>query len=320
MLKQQILQELNSGGRVSGQEIASRCGVSRTAVWKAINELKKDGYEIDCKNKAGYMLVRAALSGEEIAESLCSIMAESGDNARFTGVKVIYLEETESTNDYAKAISPTLDGHALIVANSQTGGKGRMGRSFYSPRGTGAYFSLVLHGERDFSAAVKVTTLTAVAVCRAIERLTPLCPTIKWVNDVIVDGKKVCGILAEAVSDVQTGKVCDVIIGIGVNVSTEDFPDDLPMAGALGKGVSRSRLIAEIVAEILKEVPFIAEKRYIEYYKRHSCVIGKEIYFIRDGVRVDAFAEGIDDDGGLIVRTADGVITLSSGEITLRVK
>ena len=163
-----------------------------------------------------------------------------------------------------------------------------------------------------------MTTAAGVAVCRAIEELTDKLPQIKWVNDVYIDDKKICGILTEAVVGMESGVAEAMIIGIGVNMQTEQFPADVENAASLDADVSRADMIAAI-ADHLWEILDDGYESYIDYYRSHSMLLGKAVTFIRDGVTTPATAIGIDETGGLVVRLEDGsVITLRSGEITVR--
>jgi len=280
--------------------------------------MKKD--ELREKNSYGGQCDANTLSPQMLRQEAKLYSKKFCNGENFEATKFICLEEVNSTNTYAKQVSSEGD-CTVITADVQTAGRGRMGRSFYSPKSTGAYFSVVLHMPREFSDAVKFTSFTACAVCRAIENLTNLSPEIKWVNDIYIEGKKVCGILVESVCDEQNGKVKDLIIGIGINLTTEHFPDDLTIAGSLKSEVTRSEIIAGITCEILKEVPFITQNRHIEYYKSHSFVLGKPIYYVTNGVKREGVAVEVNCDCGLVVKDENGnLITLSSGEITVRVK
>ncbi len=210
-----------------------------------------------------------------------------------------HFNKLNSTSTYAKEhfdSSPL-----LICAKSQTAGRGRQGKNFFSPKG-GLYFSLALPDSFNFT---HLTALCGVSVCKAIEALTDLKPEIKWVNDIYINNKKVCGILVEKVTD-------GVIIGIGINLKQQNFPDEIPEAAAIGRRISQTKLIYEIVNNILKL------KDFSEYYKEHSCVLGKKIFFIENNEKYEAFAEDIDENFGLVVRMDDKTKTLSSGEISLK--
>ena len=206
----------------------------------------------------------------------------------------------------------------MITANKQTAGRGRQGKSFYSPDKTGIYFSLVIHPDTSLQNAVTATTAAAVAVCKAIEKMTVLKPKIKWVNDVYLDGKKICGILTEATTNFETGTVESVIIGIGINISTTEFPDGVDGAGCLNVDINRSEFIAEIVNELMNIVTGDYAS-FIDYYRSHSMVIGEKIKFFQNGETHFATALAIDEHGGLEVELDTGEKqTLRSGEITVR--
>jgi len=234
-------------------------------------------------------------------------------------IKVIYYPSVDSTNNQAKRlISGGNSNTLLIVSDEQTNGRGRQGKSFYSPAKSGIYMSFVFHPMADFSSVIASTTAASVAVCRAIEKLTDLTPEIKWVNDIYIGGKKVCGILCEAISDTKTQKICSVIIGIGVNISTADFPEDIENASCLKRDIERAVLIAEIT----RQLTGVINKdfgEFIDYYRTHSIIIGKEIEFIQNGVSTAAKALAIDGEGGLVVETdMKEIKTLRSGEISIR--
>ena len=229
--------------------------------------------------------------------------------------EVLVFDTVGSTNDVAKELCKDGRQH-LVVANAQTNGRGRQGKSFFSPEGSGLYFSLTVNTDKPDFSFTGVTCAAAVACTRAIEKLTALRPQIKWVNDIYVDNKKVCGILVQAVT--ENGRITRLIIGIGVNVSTSDFPEEIKnIAGSLGNSVDRSILTAEIVnniLELLMQEPCL----YIGEYKSKSNVLGREIIYIKDGIRHYATAVDIDGAGGLVVEEGQDKITLTSGEISLR--
>ena len=310
-LKEEVLKYLsdNSSEYISGEELAHSLGKSRTAVWKAIKSLQADGYRIDAVTNRGYMLDAGndILNAQEIKKSL------SFD------CRVEYYKTLDSTNNVAKRIiAEGEDDVLLVVGEEQTAGRGRQGKSFYSPGGTGIYMSLVVHPMIELQNAVTATTAAAVAVCRAIESLTDKKPMIKWVNDVYLDGKKICGILTEAVTDFETQTVSSIIIGIGINLTTKDFPRDVQNASCLNADVKRAELIGAVANE-LNRIVNSGYGEFLEYYRAHSLVVGEDIVFIKNGVSTSARAVGIDDFGGLEVELADGThYTLRSGEITVR--
>lgn len=239
---------------------------------------------------------------------------------KIDGVEVVTFAETDSTNLRAKAVAK--DGYfgpMLFVAEQQTAGRGRLGRSFYSPALTGLYMSYLYKIENEISDSVAVTGAAAVAVVRAISELTDLEPKIKWVNDIFVDGKKVCGILTEAVTDKEG--VTSVVVGIGINIGTEDFPKELKsVAGSLGVAISRKDLAKTVVKHLRGLILELPQKTYLEDYKTYSCVLGREVVYVEKGAEFKAKAVDINENGGLVVidRNGDKKI-LSTGEISVRI-
>ena len=310
-LKEYILTRLqqNGGDFISGQELAEKTGKSRAAVWKAIKSLKKDGYIISAVTNKGYALTEDN-----------DLLSESRIKAAMRhGVKIFYYPETDSTNTQARRLIDAGERETfLVAAERQTAGRGRQGKSFYSPALTGIYMTLVVHPNTLFQNAVTSTTAAAVAVCRAIERLTDVKPQIKWVNDVYCGNNKICGILTEAVSDFELGIVTSIAVGIGINIKTQDFPESVENAGALNVNVKRSELIGAVADELL-DIILGDYSDFIYYYRSHSMIICKNINFIENGKVTLATAVAIDETGGLVVKTPDGgEKTLRSGEISIR--
>ncbi|MDE5671208.1 MAG: biotin--[acetyl-CoA-carboxylase] ligase [Eubacterium sp.] len=302
--------QLKNGEYISGQELAEKSGKSRAAVWKAVKALQKDGYVINAVTNKGYSLTSEGdiLSGAKIK------------NTMKHDISVIHYTETDSTNTQAKRLlsSGEANGTLLVTAEKQTAGRGRQGKTFYSPPHTGIYMSLIVHPNTMLQNAVTATTAAAVAVCRAIERLTDIRPQIKWVNDVYVNDKKICGILTEAVSDFELGIVTSVIVGIGINIKTNDFPDEVERAGSLNADIKRADLIGTVADELLDIIGGNCSD-FIDYYRSHSMIIGKQINYIENGVVTPATALSIDEAGGLVVKTENGTEkTLKSGEISIR--
>ena len=314
-LKSQILSELenNRGKALSGQELSEKYSVSRNAVWKAVNALKKEGHSIASSIKGGY-----TLSAESDVISPEGIRAELPECLCDMDIHV--LEETGSTNNECKAlVAAGCSGYTLVVAKRQTAGKGRLGRSFYSPEGS-IYMSLAFPVNMDISDAVKLTTAASVAVVKAIEGLTSHRPLIKWVNDVYLDGKKICGILTEGVTDMESGSVGHMVIGIGLNCGSGEFPEELrDIAASMDRqGAGRCAIIAAILREL---TACIEGAEFMDFYRSRSFVLGKEINCIKNGTVTPAVAIAIDDSGALVVRTDDGAQqVLNTGEISVRVR
>ncbi|MBQ1546367.1 MAG: biotin--[Clostridia bacterium] len=315
MLKDKIIHQLEiSDDYISGETLAKQFGVSRAAIWKAVKSLKNDGCTIDSVPNRGYRLVRQS-------DSLNSDIIKENMNKRARSLALTVLETVDSTNNEAKRmLAGGFDGNALIIANEQTGGRGRLGRSFYSPKNTGIYMTFLLRSSLALSDAVTVTTAAAVAVARAVEAVTGINVQIKWVNDVYANGKKVCGILTEAVSDFETGIAKSIIIGIGINITTEHFPDGVSASSLGTTAPVRNQVIAAVANELTAIYDALPDhSAFIEYYRNHSNIIGKEIDFYISNEKHTGKAVDIDEDGGLVVKLPDGGMTvLSSGEVSVR--
>jgi len=312
----------HKGESVSGEAIGAALGISRAAVWKGISALREEGYPIEAITNKGYSLGgdRDYLSAGEI-EGLLRPSA--------LGFEIRVFDSVESTNRTAKELALSDPDHGIaVVANRQTAGRGRLGRSFYSPEDTGLYMSLLFRPTFDMRHAILVTTAASVAVVRAIESLCPVKLSIKWVNDIYLKDKKICGILTEALTNFETGGVDYVVLGIGVNCFESDFPSEISsIAGNLGGGFSRNQLAAEILNQWTMMLPDIEDRLFLEEYRQRSGLLGKEILVYPPGIQdesgVSAQALDIDRDGGLVVRYLDGpklglTETLSGGEVSVR--
>lgn len=319
LLKSEILKELeeNKDTDISGQLLAGKLGVSRNAIWKAINSLKDEGYKILSGPNKGYRLAE----GNDLisAEGIGTCLSE-----KYKDINIVALKEIDSTNNEAKRlIAKGSDKTTLIIAECQTAGRGRLGRSFYSPSQTGIYMTLIINTDEDISDAVSITSAAAVSVVCAIQSLTDKKPKIKWVNDIYLEDKKICGILTEAVSDFETGSVQSIIVGIGININTSIFPDEITeVATSLGSlGITRNRLVAEITNNLLGFAENLSDKSYLDVYRKHSMVLGKEINYYKNKEKFSGTAIAIDDKGGLVIRNDNGTESiLNSGEITIRIK
>ena len=239
-------------------------------------------------------------------------------------IDIHIFDSIDSTNSHLKSILKDTSGEfTTIIANEQTKGRGRLGKNFFSPADTGIYMSFAIKPDTIAIEATFITTATSVAICKAIEKVTGLNPQIKWVNDIYIENKKVCGILTEAVTNVESGKLSGIIIGIGINVTTssDDFPDDIKnIAASLSNNININR--NELITSILNEFYILYNNysdSYMDEYRRRSLILNKEIYYIQNDIKYYATAIDFTDNGGLIVRNNDGKITtLTSGEITLR--
>ena len=321
-LKQEVLSclEENRGKSISGEELAESFGVSRAAVWKAVSSLRAEGYHIEAVTNRGYMLGKESdlLNAEAIAAASSLLKKEN----------IHVLGETDSTNVRAKAMALEGAPHgSLILAESQTAGRGRLGRSFISPPGSGIYMSLVLRPEADLARAMLITTAAAAAACRAIRRETGADVGIKWVNDLYIGKKKISGILTEAMTDFESGSLESVIVGIGINYRqlSASYPEDIRerMTWIYTEGqeptVSRSRLAGAAAAEILACCSDLENPEFLDYYRKHAVMLDRDVTCIRGNEQWNAHTLDIDDMGGLVIRKEDGsVCTLSSGEISIR--
>ncbi|MBQ7014581.1 MAG: biotin--[Clostridia bacterium] len=257
------------------------------------------------------------------------IILKNLDNKDF--FKIMILDTTSSTNTEAKKIAEN-DGSegTLIIADTQTSGKGRMGRSFSSPQGCGIYMSLILKPDFAAERALLITTLAATAVSKAIENLTDKKTGIKWVNDIYIDNKKVCGILTEAVSKAHSNELKFVVLGIGINVTKpqKGFPEELKdIACSIFKHGKtpdhfRNKLIAEVLNEFMKEYPNLLNCSFLDYYREKSILTGKRVNILKcNEICGEATVLDIDDNFGLTVRYDDGKIeTINSGEVSVKKK
>ncbi len=234
---------------------------------------------------------------------------------RLSGVKVSVFDTIDSTNSEAKRSSVPFP--HLICADSQSAGRGRLGRSFYSPEKTGLYMSLAFEPRAHMADAVTVTAAAAVAVCAAIDRLCGTDCKIKWVNDVYLSGKKVCGILTEATTK---GDKTVIIVGIGINCTTEAFPEDIrDRAGSIGC-LDREALAAAVVNKLIYYCNNLEKRDWLPEYRRRSLVLGEKINYTESGITKEATAVDIDENGGLVVKENGVIKTLSTGEITVRIR
>ncbi len=313
-----VLTALMAEEAVSGERLARRLGISRNSVWKAIGQLREDGYVIDAVTNRGYRLVSRPdrIAEPEIRRYL---------RAETIGARMEIHDQLDSTNLRAKALAATGAPHGyLVIADSQRQGRGRFGRSFFSPEHSGVYITYVLRPSMTAERAAMITSLAAVAVARAIEAVADVQADIKWVNDIYLNGKKACGILCEAGMDFESGMLEYAVLGIGVNTAPMTFPEALrdiatSVANACGKPVSRNRLIAEISNQLEALYPQLETGEFMAESRAHSIVIGRDVTVLRGDERFPARVLDIDAQGRLVIRTADGAVShVGSGEISLK--
>lgn len=320
-LKLQILKylEANRGKSISGSKLAKELSVTRSAIWKGIKALQQEGYNIEAVTNKGYCL---ALDNDIVSvESLTPYL-----KGKSTTFNLEVHQTVSSTNTLAKemAANGAKEG-TVIIAREQTSGRGRMGRSFYSPNSTGIYFSIILRPTLSMEDSLKITTATAVAVAKAIETIAKLPAKIKWVNDIFVDDKKVCGILTEASLNFESGGLEYAVVGIGLNIATESFPEDLKnVAGSIYKEKPEdspvtSILLAEILNNIGQIMNSLTDNKYLDEYKSRSFLIGKKILVLRNNDSIPAKAIDVDDKARLVVEYQDKTReALTSGEVSIR--
>lgn len=291
---------------VSGEKIGEELNLSRTSIWKAIQRLQQESLEIDSIKNRGYKLIQGDLILPDLIQEK-------------TNLTIRYKPETKSTQTDAKeGIEAGNKGNTLYLSTCQTAGRGRFQRPYYSPSQGGIYMSLHIQPNLPYEKLPSYTLLVAAAVYKAIKNLTMIEVDIKWVNDIYFKNKKIAGILTEAMTSVETGLVTDVIIGLGINFSIEDFPEELKeKAGSLfmpPSPISRNELISEIWNCFYNTDP--DELFYL--YKERSIVLGKEITFQRNGQNEKGMAKDISNTGQLQVELEDKKnIWLNSGEISL---
>lgn len=313
---------LNSKGSfVSGETIATHLNVSRNTIWKTISKIKEDGIEVVSSKKLGYMIPQDldVISIDEIREYLINELKE---------IPIHYFNSLPSTNDYAKDLAKeNAPEYSLVIADTQTHGKGRMGRTFVSPSGVGIYMSIILYPKTTLKTSQLITSCVAVGISKAIDNICKCNSKIKWVNDIFLNDKKISGTLTEGAIDFETNSFKYAIVGTGINVrSTRNiFNDELSeiatsIEDVTGLKVSRSRLIAEVLNNVYHQLNNIENKTFFDEYVKRSLIIGKDVIVTEDGKECIARAIGIDENAGLIVKFFhDGTIkTLNSGEARIK--
>lgn len=314
------LLEDSKGTFFSGEEIARTLQVSRAAVWKAVNALREDGYTIDAATNKGYRLSPDSdiLSPQGIRRFL---------KPEYRDLDLTVLPTAPSTNALVreKANQGRPEG-CIIIACEQTDGRGRYGRQFFSPVDSGVYLSLLLRPTAySPQQATCLTAAAAAAMCQAIEEVTGQQPGIKWVNDIFLRGKKVCGILTEAVVGLETGALDYMVLGAGVNLypPAEGFPEEIqPIAGSVLERScpeAKNRLVGEFLNRFWDFYTHPECRAYLEDYRARSLAIGRNVTVLSAGKAVSAYAYGIDDDFRLLVRYENGdTEALSYGEIRIQ--
>ena len=319
--KEAILQLLRvSDAPLSGQELSRQLGISRAAVWKSVEQLRREGYAIEAATNRGYRLAAESnrLDAAEIARRMQT--ADWKD-------RLVVLERIDSTNNYAKRLaSEGAPAGTAVIADTQTAGRGRRGRSFFSPPGDGLYLSVILRPAAKPEEILHLTAVTAVAASRAVEAVCGERPGIKWTNDLVFGRRKLCGILTELSLVAESREVEYVVIGIGINCGQREFPVDIAdMAASIytqtGRENVRNALAAALLDELARmDAALLTQKgTWLREFAAHCVTIGHDVQVIRGSEVRPAFAEGIGSEAELLVRYPDGTReAVASGEVTVR--
>lgn len=315
--KEAILKQFisRSNQYISGEELANSLQLSRTSIWKAVHELKSDGYEIDSVISKGYRFNFPSRLSKEMIEFLL------GSHSRIQWVE--FKKTTDSTQNDAKrlALDPA-NQEVLVVSEYQTQTRGRFGRQYFVPESEDFIsMSLLTLPNSTFIEVSQYTLLAAAAVVKAIEKLTHIKVFIKWVNDIYLNGKKICGILSEAITDIESNQITSIIIGVGLNFSIpqEIFPKELQeKATSLFSEEIPFITRNELIAEIWEQFYQLMDNDFVKIYRQHSFVFGKRVSFIENNKIYEGIAKQVTDTGELMVFLDDGTTRLlHSGEISL---
>lgn len=298
-----ILDMLLKGGTVSGEAMAQRLNVTRAAVFKQISQLRELGFEIESEPGQGYRLAACP-------DSLMAPVVKAGLDTAWAGREVVYLKTVGSTNRYARMLAQDGAAHGtLVVADEQTAGRGRRGRGWISPAGDGIFMSLIVRPDAHPSQVAKLSLLTALAVAEAISEETGLDARIKWPNDIVISGRKVCGLLLEMTADEQC--VYDVVAGVGINVHQTAFDEEIAhTASSLdllgGRVFSRPALVRAFLRAFERAMA-MDDMEMMGAYCARSATLGSRVQVIALDGTYTGTAEGITDSGSLLVTDDKGV-------------
>lgn len=319
-MKEEVLKYLKEqNDYVSGEQISKKLGVTRASIWKIINKLKEEGYMIESSTKKGYKLT-------QIPNIITKEEVQSIIKTQCLGRNMHYFSEIDSTNEEVKKLARTGEAEGVtVVADKQTAGKGRLGRVWNSPSGNNIFMSVLLRPRIKPEKASQITLIAGLAMCEAIREVTGLEAKIKWPNDIVVNGKKVCGILTEMSAEIDC--VNYVVVGIGVNVNQTEFPEELPYATSLklqgGQEYQRGKIIGVFFDKFEPYYMAYKENTTLELmlpaYKRYCITLDDKVKII-DSVN-EYIAEPLDvlADGSLVVRTEVGEEKrIFTGEVSVR--
>ncbi len=320
-MKTEILKLLReSGDYISGQELCSLFGVSRTAVWKVINQLKEEGYGIEAVQNKGY---RLRLNPDVLSYS----ELKSRIRNNWAGSEIYYYEETGSTNIDAKRLGEEGAAHGtIVVADKQNAGRGRRGRTWQSPAGKDIYFTILLRPSFEPDKASGLTLVMALSVAQAVERKCSLKAGIKWPNDVVLNGKKICGILTEM--NMETDYIQHVVIGVGINVNLDEMPEEISQTATSilresGEKTARAELLQEVLARFEENYGMYEKESDLSYmleeYNSYLVNVGKQVKVLDPKGEFEGIARGINASGELLIETPDGkVAEIYAGEVSVR--
>lgn len=317
-IKDKVLARLNAsvGEVLSGGELARELGVTRNSIWKAINQLKKEGYDITSQSNQGYAL-NGMVDIINIEEILQALPKDS---------QATILDSASSSNDVCKELAQKGASHgSFVIVKSQTNGRGRMGRSFISRSEDGLYLSFILRPNMSADQALNITVISAVALAQAIEETSGAGAQIKWVNDIYINEKKCAGILTEAQLNFECGTLDYCVVGIGVNVSTpkDGFDAEIrDIATAIYENGApcgyKTNLISKFFKYFFKYYSEIESKKFMSEYKNRSNLIGKNVDVYVGEKIIGGTVCDIDENARLVVKTNDGIQSFSSGEARVR--
>ncbi|MBF8983590.1 biotin--[acetyl-CoA-carboxylase] ligase [Lutibacter sp. B2] len=323
-MKKQILEVLreHKDTFVSGEDLSKKIGVSRTAVWKHMKQLKEDGYQIESVSRKGYHLVK---EGDTLDPNVLEVDLKN----EYIGKKIYHFESVDSTNNVAKKMAHegAIEG-TVVIAEEQTKGRGRLGREWLSPKGDGIWMSIILRPEISPSEAMIITQVTAAAITLAMRKILHEDIGIKWPNDIVLHKKKVCGILTEMSAELDSMNFIVVGMGVNANVDIEDFPEEvkdkaISMKTYFGEAVSRKDLTMQILHEFEALYSDFAKngdiKKTIDICKKYSVTLGKRVKIISRQKEIEAEAIDLTKDGQLLIRHDNGEIEeVLSGEVSVR--
>ena len=316
-MKNKIIQFLKaSKGYISGEEMSRRLHISRSAIWKHIEELRKDGYGISAVKPLGYCL-------DSFPDKLFSEEIQNGLKTKWMGKKIHYYDALDSTMDVAfqLGLEGELEG-SIVCAEGQKKGKGRLGRVWNSPKGKGIYLSIILRPKLSLMDTAKLTLLSAVAVCEAIRKVTGVVVNIKWPNDILFENKKIAGILTELNAEADCVKFIVVGIGINVNTSSKSLPSQATsLKQMMGQKVSRVKLLQEVLQGLemwYENMQLNGFSPMIEQWKSLSCTLGRQVSLSNPSGDIEGEAVDVDEYGGLVIRTKQGdLVKRMSGDVVV---